>query len=238
MKRKSFVLGVMMCLLLAAPSIAQATEVKTTQFQLENEVFFDQKSEKPDIDVTVNQDNETEVNFLLEPKDDSSDRSFLVFVDPDEAKYQVAEVAPINDYQAMRETLVYSPATRDFTKGMSLTTLDPANIELTKTYFYMSWNRDFSNLSTSVIPWAANPSSLGTHWYYDSHYIAFPGGPSRSCSAFYHNYDFLIPSLRTDVKHYLKLTPTSYGTVIYEGNQKATGEAAILLKFTIQGNIN
>lgn len=95
----------------------------------------------------------------------------------------------------------------DWRGRVRVQTKDPVFIVLTETMASVNWRVSSTGavtaLSHSDYCWAANPSSLGTHWYVD---FCLYGAPymnaGRACNANrgdYYNYDYLIPTWETTV---------------------------------------
>ncbi len=88
---------------------------------------------------------------------------------------------------------------------VTVSTLDPVFVKLTETRVTGTWGefgflppcprwREFGFGNC----WAANPSSLGTHWFVNSCSVLGPG-TNITNTASYWNYDFGFDNLRTDV---------------------------------------
>lgn len=118
-------------------------------------------------------------------------------------------------------------------------TFDPVFIQLTNTSNQLNWYTypsgyvywTYYHLSW----WAANPSALGTHWFISnySHFGPFPLAAGTQVyhrmSGDYYNYDFGIPSYRTDVHETAAITARNDGYFNYSWNHTDSGEGAWLI---------
>ena len=95
----------------------------------------------------------------------------------------------------------------DWRGRVRVQTKDPVFVVLTETMTGVTWRVSTAGAVTALSSedncWAANPSSLGTHWYVD---FCLYGAPylnsGRACNANrgdYYNYDYLVPSWETTV---------------------------------------
>lgn len=118
-------------------------------------------------------------------------------------------------------------------------TKDPALIVLAETKVELHWNVAANGSVTwnsyTDGCWAANPSSLGTHWFVSS--CAAGGGPwyasgNRVCndnSGSYYNWDFLIANQRTDSSHYAWMCGRNDAIFDYNWSYSDSGEASLLI---------
>lgn len=125
-------------------------------------------------------------------------------------------------------------------------TKDPAFIVLAETTIELTWTVAASGTvswnSYRDACWAANPSSLGTHWFVSS--CAAGGGPwyasgNRVCndnSGSYYNWDFLIASLRTDSSHYTWMCGRNDAIFDYNWSYSDSGEAALAIYGSVVTN--
>ncbi len=123
-------------------------------------------------------------------------------------------------------------------------TKDPAFIVLTETTARVSWSVSAGGTVTwtsySDGCWAANPSSLGTHWYNSS----CSGGSAyynsnRACNAntgSYYNYDFVDPNAGTFVTDSDWLCGRNDAIFDYNWSHSDSGEGAILIYGSVLTN--
>lgn len=162
---------------------------------------------------------------------------------------EIEELVPLQEAMGFNRTLSepgdegdaplekVSPGT--WSGRVRVQTKDPAFIVLAETTVQLTWtvasNGTVAWKSYSDGCWAANPSSLGTHWFVTS--CAAGGGPwyasgNRVCndnSGSYHNWDFLNASQRTDSSHYAWLCGRNDAFFDYNWSYSDSGEAALLI---------
>lgn len=120
-------------------------------------------------------------------------------------------------------------------------TKDPAFIVLTETMTRLTWTVSAGGAvawqSYNDSCWAANPSSLNTHWYVSS--CAY-GGPysssGRICndnSGGYYNYDFAFDEDITTANQYVYLCGRNDATYDYNFTHNDGGEGALLIFGTV-----
>jgi hypothetical protein len=121
-------------------------------------------------------------------------------------------------------------------------TKDPAFIVLTETSTELAWTTFFDGTVDwdwwSDGCWAANPSSLGTHWFVSSCW----SGPvwftsaSRVChdhGGSYFNDDFMLDSLRTNASQYAIICGRNDALFDYNWSHNDSGEASLLIFGTV-----
>jgi len=118
-------------------------------------------------------------------------------------------------------------------------------VDLTKTTLNFSWydyGMTIAHKSSSLNPWAANPSSLGTHWYvsdswkkdpylyYEEQKLSIEGGAS------YYNYDFLDDESITEVDHFISVDIQNDATYDYTVDWGRRGESWVTLDLDVEVN--
>jgi hypothetical protein len=123
----------------------------------------------------------------------------------------------------------------DGSMAATVTTYDPINCSLTRTTSNGNWHNHM-NIVTQACQWtgsgngtcwAANPSCANTHWTKST---CYQNGPNNGPFYFYlkttgnyYNYDFMNPSLRTDVSQWVALE-LNFGQPFVEWDQAQWGE--------------
>lgn len=104
----------------------------------------------------------------------------------------------------------------------------------------MTWYGNANDAWTgtrSASAWAANPSSLGTHWFVnENRYEGFVDEGKFINSSSYHSYynwDFLDDDKRTDVWHRVNIRGYNDGYVYYYTQNGKSGEGSSLLSFQL-----
>lgn len=116
-------------------------------------------------------------------------------------------------------------------------TEDPVFVDLTETMTRLSWTISSTGALSSTYAadycWAANPSSLGTHWY--TNYCTYGGlytSAGRLCNdntGDYYNYDFGLNSLITTANQYVYVCGRNDATYNYNWTHNDGGEGALLI---------
>lgn len=121
-------------------------------------------------------------------------------------------------------------------------TKDPVNVLLAETMTSLTWTVSSTGTVTGVSPstdrcWAANPSSLGTHWSVSScSYGALYVSAGRVCNdntGNYINYDFGLPAYSTTASHYVYVCGRNDATYNYDYTANHGGEFYFLLTGTL-----
>jgi hypothetical protein len=135
------------------------------------------------------------------------------------------------------------PSTKAITPGsytarLRVQTKDPAFIVLTETMTRLSWTVSSTGTVTGVQPssdscWAANPSSLGTHWFV-SYCLngALYTSAGRVCNdnrGDYYNYDFGFDDQITTASQYVYACGRNDAIYDYNWSHNDGGESAILI---------
>lgn len=119
-----------------------------------------------------------------------------------------------------------------------VTTYDPIYVSLTETTAHSNWGtiqvRTCKWYRTGLNGcWAANPSSLGTHWYVSSCGKQGPSGGDYgydfTALGSYYNYDFGLNSLMTTVSQYVRIRLAGYLGVVTSWNHTDGGEFSYLI---------
>lgn len=123
--------------------------------------------------------------------------------------------------------------------SVSVFTRDPPQLILTQTYSKLDWTV-YSNGTVNWnyyddSCWAANPSSVGTHWFVRSCWYGSvwrTNGNTQVChnhDGSYYNYDFGNPGLRTDVYQWTQICGRNDGYFNYWWNHTDSGEYSSLI---------
>lgn len=121
-------------------------------------------------------------------------------------------------------------------------TKDPVNILLAETMTSLTWRVASTGAVTGISPstdscWAANPSSLGTHWFVAScSYGPLYTSAGRICNdntGNYINYDFVLPNYSTTAAHYVYVCGRNDATYNYDFTANHGGEGWFLLSGTV-----
>ncbi|WP_206812767.1 hypothetical protein [Paradesulfitobacterium ferrireducens] len=131
-----------------------------------------------------------------------------------------------------------------YSASVTVVTYDPVYADLARTSQSLSWavlidnTAAFSNRSKSV--WAANPSSLGTHWYVNQDYwvgsVSYASGYQSLSStnyASYYNWDFQDNDQITEAWHQVQIIGLNSGSYDYNYWFDHTGEYANLLSVQV-----
>ena len=117
-------------------------------------------------------------------------------------------------------------------------TRDPLLVVLTETTTELTWTVDsggtVSWISYGDGCWAANPSSLGTHWFVSSCQLGGPWYPSatRVCNenrGYYYNWDFEDENLRTDVSQWSWMCGRNDALYDFNWSHNDSGEFSLLI---------
>lgn len=158
--------------------------------------------------------------------------------------------APRPNTSAASATAVTPMSSVQRTLYVQLTTHDPAGVDLAKTFHRLWWAVDNSQIDYSgfiyseLTCWAANPSSLGTHWYNDQCWNSGVSGDSTyvtaTSSTHYYNYDFDNPALATYVSHQTAITgyncTSCAGTYSYSWSYNGEDTALLITTVAIGGS--
>lgn len=181
----------------------------------------------------VNEKGETVQVTGLKVSPQDRGKSYKVTLDLEENEYIVEEsISSISSIQPL--------ATSQYTAGLRYSTIDPANIALNRSTHQMTWYGNGSDAwkgTRSASAWAANPSSLGTHWFVNANrYEGFVDEGRFVNSSSYHSYynwDFLDDDKRTDVWHRVNIRGYGDGYVYYYAENGKSGEGNSLLSFKL-----
>lgn len=164
-------------------------------------------------------------------------KSYNISIDPETNEYKVTESVsfiPVNRNVTVAANTIYS-------MGATYTTLDPVDVALNRSRHELEWggnSTDAWKVSRNATAWAANPSSLGTHWYViDNYYEGYVDGGKYINSSSYHSYyntDFGLDSKRTDVWHRVNIRGENDGYAYVTAEKGKSGEGSSLLSFKLQ----
>jgi hypothetical protein len=126
----------------------------------------------------------------------------------------------------------------NYTARVRVQTKDPVFIVLTETMTRLSWTVSSTGTVTGVQPssdscWAANPSSLGTHWFV-SYCLngALYTSAGRVCNdnrGDYYNYDFGFDDQITTASQYVYICGRNDAIYDYNWSHNDGGESALLI---------
>lgn len=166
-------------------------------------------------------------------KVDSGIDVFKIIIDKEKNEYKLEKVQDqkLKEYENLIkekdiEQNNFSILSTSYSGGVIVTTTDPVDEPLCKTWHKIWWSVDYpySTLtSRNKDTWAANPSFFNTHWYVDAEewtglsYIDGGRTVRSSMHSSFYNYDFNDPNARTDVDHYITLEGRNSGYFGYEG---------------------
>lgn len=117
-------------------------------------------------------------------------------------------------------------------------TRDPLLVVLTETTTELTWTVDSGGTvswnSYGDGCWAANPSSLGTHWFVSSCQLGGPWYPSatRVCNdnrGYYYNWDFEDENLRTNVSQWSWMCGRNDALYDFNWSHNDSGEFSLLI---------
>lgn len=164
-------------------------------------------------------------------------KTYDITIDPSTNEYEVKESLDFSQAPAV------SPMATNYTYkiGATYTTNDPILVALNQSRHELTWGGNDSDawkISRNATAWAANPSSLGTHWYivkneYEGH---VDGGKYINSSSYhsYYNTDFGANDKRTDVWHRINIRGNHNGYAEVTAEKGASGEGSSLLSFKLQ----
>lgn len=161
--------------------------------------------------------------------------------------YDISINPATNEYE-VKESLDFSQAPNilpltnyNYTIGATYTTNDPVLVALTQSRHELTWggnDTDAWKVSRNATAWAANPSSLGTHWYIvKNEYEGYVDGGKYINSSSYHSYyntDFGSNDKRTDVWHRVNIRGYNDGYADVTAEKGASGEGSSLLSFKLK----
>jgi hypothetical protein len=148
-----------------------------------------------------------------------------------------------------KQTAVVSPKTAlsgngyGYSAEINILTEDPPNLDLAKTYAWISWSKSSTGTivagNKKLTTWSANPSPLGTHWYT---YAAYFNPTSyddlnrtmrQSFNVSYYNYDFGSKDKATWVYHNASIEAYANGGFYYYIEYSHTGDFSYFLDTTV-----
>ncbi|SFD61878.1 hypothetical protein [Bacillus sp. UNCCL81] len=206
----------------------------------------EKNSETPFDSVTYTKDG-TEEKYVIKgsKKADGIIKEYNVRIDKENKTYKVEKVAnPIVEKDSNSEPTGVMPlaAGTYHTAWVKAKTVDLPTVDLCYTKLTANWadyGSDISFVSQDLATWAANPSTAKTNWFLSSKhlYTAKPNSDyskiTYSADAFYYNYDFLLPNVRTDLHHDIFITANNNGTYTYDVNWVPSGEFNNALFLTV-----
>ncbi|SDK20578.1 hypothetical protein [Sediminibacillus albus] len=227
-----FVLGLFVFL---SPSIANAEESGKS-------LTLEKGYETPFEDVILKEsEDEDRVIIKGTKKTDGKTEAYDVTVNTETDTYTVEP----KEVTSVKEDALISPAATTYTGWVKAITDDPVGVDLTRTTLNFSWydyGSTVGHRSSSLSTWAANPSSLGTHWYVSdrwksSPYLYYSNQKLRvEGTGDYYNYDFLDNDKITEVDHYIKVDIQNDGTYDYVVDWGRRGESTITLDLDVEVN--
>ncbi|MFD2044225.1 hypothetical protein ACFSTA_10060 [Ornithinibacillus salinisoli] len=183
------------------------------------------------------------------PNVESLAENYQIEVNPDTKQYQVVEYNNDNLSISSKDEseVIVSPNARNTRYiRVQATTDDPIGANLAWTINRLVWDYDqtsaYKNSRSGSNCNAANPSSLGTHWYISSctfsSYSIIDGGRTvtSKLTGSYYNYDFMDNNKRTDVTHNVYLEGYKDGSSYYSATWSKSGEGSGLLDLDVTVN--
>jgi hypothetical protein len=164
--------------------------------------------------------------------------AYEVKLNKEENTYSVEEREPT-------EQNMFTMASTSYTGWVKAITDDPVGVDLCSTKLTLSWYDYGSTIgykSRDLSTWAANPSSLGTHWYVigstlDNYSLnSSKTQLTQKGYGYYRNYDFLDDDEETRVTHIISITAKNDGTYSYVVDWERWGESWITLDLDIETN--
>ncbi|MDR6551881.1 hypothetical protein [Paenibacillus qinlingensis] len=168
---------------------------------------------------------------------------------PEERKQEKQDKKSVGIYSTplVKTPLLASNETFHSAK-VKLLTVDPPQADLCYTQNELNWKTYldgsywYNDVTSSYVTyWAANPSTLLTHWFVDNY-----GGSwtkdnntqdiNHNVYGYYHNYDFQDNNLRTDVQQNVTVIGKKFGEFTYDTSAYTYGEYEYLLTHHIQVN--
>lgn len=196
--------------------------------------------------ITLVQDGDTYTVKVEDKIFEKGTEAYSIKVDTNTLTYIATELSENETTQIETKTNLNSISPLATTIGkyiqVKAITDDPVGANLAWTTHKLVWNYDGYKVYTNNrdgLCTAANPSSLGTHWFVDScvynGYSIIDLGKTvySSLTAKYHNYDFMDNSKITNVSHTIYLEGHYTGTSYYSAIWTKSGEGSSLLDLDI-----
>lgn len=168
--------------------------------------------------------------------------AYEISLDRQDNTYSVVEKEPT---ELATNTLSALAATTSHTGWVKAITDDPVGVDLCSTKLTLSWYDYGSTIgyqSRNLTRWAANPSSLGTHWYSSGGTLvdySLNSGKTvltQRGYGYFYNYDFLDDDKITNVNHDITIKAQNDGTYDYVVDWTRSGESWITLDLDIETN--
>lgn len=169
--------------------------------------------------------------------------TYDVEVDFQTGTYKVTNYSIDTSVEAAKDSVSIN-AINNYLAIVTAKTLDPINILCNSTTLQWGWSE---NTSTTGYPygfntrslswWDAQPTSLGTYWYYVSHSWHDPSGSGQSAFVTHVNYNFgggLFGD--TYASHYISILPEPNGRYHYYVELETEGVAGNLLHLSVETN--
>jgi hypothetical protein len=184
----------------------------------------------------INEKGEDVLVTTVKISQEDRGKSFDILINSETNEYEVTESVSANPSDVSVQAV-----NTNYFMGATYTTLDPVLVALNRSRHELNWGgnaNDAWKISRNATAWAANPSSLGTHWYvnenkYEGH---VDGGKYINSSSYhsYYNYDFGSDSQRTDVWHRVNIRGYNDGYAYVTTERGKSGEGSSLLSFKLQ----
>jgi len=176
----------------------------------------------------------------------SNPEGYKISIDEENGTYTATRLPDKQIEAILLESQEVSPMASHY-RSVTAITDDPAGVDLAKhthrlNFTTGSGKATYSSRTKSA--WAANPSSLGTHWYVDENvytglgYLDGNRTVYSSSRAKFHNYDFGDDSTVTRVTHYITIEGYYTGGSNYYVDWSRSGEGWNLLDLDIVTSSN
>ncbi|MGE7690863.1 hypothetical protein ACQKMI_16820 [Lysinibacillus sp. NPDC097214] len=183
----------------------------------------------------INEKGEEVLVTTLKVSQADRGKSYDISINPTTNEYEVKE---LRDFFLTPELRA---ANINYFIGATYTTYDPVSVALNRSRHELTWGgnpNDAWKISRKATAWAANPSSLNTHWYIVSNkYEGYVDGGKYINSSSYHSYyntDFVSSSKRTDVWHRLNVRGYDDGYAYITAENGKSGEGRLFLSFKLR----
>ncbi len=229
--RSSFSLILVVVLTLYLASGAYAKQPKTTRLSADAHCYV----QLDQVELVSYSDDEVAVRVKDHVNANEGPMSFVLEVDPAKNTYKTIKNEKANLESPIGMDAVELAASTK-SRTVRITTMDPAYIDLCKTWLKLTWTYDGSRVTSSSRSkgaWDACPSPLGTDWYliYNNYGTFFKEATyvHTSTNAKHENWDFGVNDKGTWAYHYIWDCGYGDGSFDYNISFKHTGEGASLL---------
>lgn len=170
--------------------------------------------------------------------------SYNIEVDYQTGIYSVQNYTPFEATVEVANDPIITKAINNYVATVTAKTLDPVNILCNSSTLKWGWAENTSTTgypytanSRSLTWWDAQPTSLGTYWYYSSHSWGGGSDSGQSASVTHVNYNFGGGIAGTTyAEHYISITPEPNGMYHYYVDLQTDGIAGNLLHLSVESN--